>query len=176
MPLAAADPALAPAGSWWFEVGGGKALLYGSPGNADGAAANVGMGWTIAPQWALGVELGGAINTGDCAGVVCTEFGPDISHAALVVEYAVRHSSWRLRFGAGTFEYCTDAWFYSCELARGEGAGVYATYHLPLTSRAVWSMGVRVGAEVARLSVKPLAGAPSFWHSAAQLSVQLRRY
>jgi hypothetical protein len=162
-------------GSWWFEIGMGEAVLHSASGGGSGSTFNLGTGWTIAPQWALGMEIGIGSNRNGCEILECDDFGPDVSHTTLVAEYFPRQSPWRLRMAAGTFDYCTATWLFACDEATGPGAGLYATRHWLLSKRAVWSVGVRVGAEVAWFPAKRSVEAPSFWHSAALLSVQFRR-
>jgi hypothetical protein len=169
------EPAIPDMGSWWFEIGLGESLLHSASGGGGGSTLNLGTGWVISPQWALGLELGYTSNRNGCELNECDDFGPDVSYSALVAEYIPASSSWRPRVAAGIFEYCTAIWWYACETAMGPGVGMYVTRQWPLSQRKVWSLGLRVGAEVAYFPAKRAAGAPAFWHSAALLSVQLKR-
>jgi hypothetical protein len=161
-------------GSWWFELGMGEALLHSDSGSGSGSTLNLGLGYSNEP-WGLGLEFGVVGNRDGCDLGACEKFAPAVSHDLVLAEYTVKNSAWRLRFGVGTFDYCTSAWLYACDSVTGPGVGLYATRHWHMTKRAVWSVGVRVGGELAHFSAKQSLDAPAFWHSAVSLSVQLRR-
>jgi hypothetical protein len=170
------ESAVPATGSWWFEVGLGESLLHSASADGGGSTFNLGTGWVVAPNWALGLELGYASNRDGCEFYECGDFGPDVSHSLLVAEFIPARSAWRPRVAAGTFDYCTASTFFGCVTSKtGTGIGVYATRQWALTQRKVWSAGLRFGVEVAHFPAMHSTAIPAFWHTAAQLSVQIRR-
>jgi hypothetical protein len=169
------EPPMPEEGSFWFDFGLGQALLHSASARGSGSTLNISAGWTVAPHWALGAQVGMTSNNDGCEVLECDDLGPDVSHLMLVAEYIPSHSFWRPRLAAGTFEYCTTVWFYSCDTAEGPGVGLYATRQWPLTRQGVWSVGLRLGTEVAYLPAKHSTQTPGFWHAAGLLSVQFKR-